>query len=356
MMREMVRNASQYRLAIVTALPKEFAAVEVMLDQHDDITVPGDSGRYTVGNIGSHPVVVTLLPSMGNNHATAVSSNLLRSFPTISDILMVGIAGGVPDPSNAENHVRLGDIVISMDAGVMQFDFGKLEQVVPSGETPREQFTIRAADPPPSARLQQVVRLLEARRIRGEQPWEQYIPRATAFENAVRPPSTKDILYDSHDPTKVIPHPRDTMRVSRQPKLHYGLIGSSNLLLKEPRLRDRLRDEYKIRAIEMEGSGIASATWMSGNVGYLLIRGICDYCDSHKNDVWQGYAAAVAAAYARALIESIPTDIAAFTTPQQTDTRPDKLGERSISIGGNASGSTIISGDHNTVRRERERQ
>jgi len=97
------------------------------------------------------------------------------------------------------------------------------------------------------------------------------------------------------------------MRVYRQPKLHYGLIGSSNLLLKEPRLRDRLRDEYKVRAIEMEGSGIATATWVSGNAGYLLIRGICDYCDSHKNDMWQGYAAVVAAAYARALIESIPT-------------------------------------------------
>ena len=125
-MREKITNASQYRLAIVTALPKEFAAVEVMLDQHDDRLVPGDSARYTVGNIGSHPVVVTLLPSMGNNPAAALSSNLLRSFPTISDILMVGIAGGVPDPNNAENHVRLGDIVVSMDGGVMQFDLGKL--------------------------------------------------------------------------------------------------------------------------------------------------------------------------------------------------------------------------------------
>ncbi|HYT35643.1 MAG TPA: hypothetical protein VEL49_00585 [Ktedonobacteraceae bacterium] len=355
-MREMLTNASQYRFAIVTALPKEFAAVEVMLDQHDDITIPGDSGRYTVGNIGPHPVVVTLLPRMGNNPATAVSSNLLRSFPTISDILMVGIAGGVPGPNNAENHVRLGDIVISMDAGVMQFDLGKLEQIVSKGEPPREQFTIRAIDPPPSARLQQAVRFLEARRIRTEQPWEQYITRATSLENAVRPPNTKDILYDSHDPSKIIPHPKDAKRVSRQPKLHYGLIGSSNMLLKEPQLRDRLRDEYKVRAIEMEGSGIATATWMSGDAGYLLIRGICDYCDSHKNDMWQGYAAAVAAAYARALIESIPMDVEASAAPQQSNIQPNKLGERNISIGGNASGSTIISGDQNTVRQERERQ
>jgi nucleoside phosphorylase len=345
----MITNVSQYRLAIVTALPKEFAAVEVMLDRRDDLTISGDSGHYTVGIIGPHPIVVTLLPKMGNNPATAISSNLLRSFPHVSDILMVGIAGGVPDPNNMENHVRLGDIVISTDAGVMQFDLGKLEQVVHDGESPREHFTIRASDPPPSAHLQQAVRLLEARRIRKERPWEQYIARAAALENAVRPPNTKDVLYDSHDPNKIIPHPKDAMRVSRQPKLHYGLIGSSNMLLKEPQLRDRLRAEYKVRAIEMEGSGIATATWMSGNTGYLLIRGVCDYSDSHKNNMWQGYSAVVAAAYARALVESIPRDTAMSPLCQKSNMQPNKSGERSIIIGGDVSGSTIISGDQNTV-------
>ena len=99
----------------------------------------------------------------------------------------------------------------------------------------------------------------------------------------------------------------------------------------------------------MEGSGIATATWISGSTGYLLIRGVCDYCDSHKNDMWQGYAAAVAAAYTRALIESIPTDVATDATSQQSNIPHNKPGERNIIIGGNASGSTIISGDQNTV-------
>ena len=31
----------------------------------------------------------------------------------------------------------------------------------------------------------------------------------------------------------------------------------------------------------------------------LVVRGICDYADSHKNKQWQGYAAATAAAYAK---------------------------------------------------------
>jgi nucleoside phosphorylase len=68
---------------------------------------------------------------------------------------------------------------------------------------------------------------------------------------------------------------------------------------------DQLRDKFKVKAIEMEASGIANATW-NREVGYLVVRGICDYCDSHKNDDWQQYAAVVAAAYTRALIESMP--------------------------------------------------
>ena len=38
----------------------------------------------------------------------------------------------------------------------------------------------------------------------------------------------------------------------------------------------------------------------------LVIRGICDYSDSHKNKRWQPYAAAVAAAYAKELLSLIP--------------------------------------------------
>jgi hypothetical protein len=38
----------------------------------------------------------------------------------------------------------------------------------------------------------------------------------------------------------------------------------------------------------------------------IVVRGICDYSDSHKNKQWQGYAALVAAAYARELLGYVP--------------------------------------------------
>jgi len=47
-----------------------------------------------------------------------------------------------------------------------------------------------------------------------------------------------------------------------------------------------LREQFGTRAVEMEGSGVADATWSHG-VGYLVVRGVCDYCDANKNDQWQ---------------------------------------------------------------------
>lgn len=38
----------------------------------------------------------------------------------------------------------------------------------------------------------------------------------------------------------------------------------------------------------------------------LVIRGICDSADSNKNDRWQSYALATAAAYAKGLLAYVP--------------------------------------------------
>lgn len=55
----------------------------------------------------------------------------------------------------------------------------------------------------------------------------------------------------------------------------------------------------------------------------LVIRGICDYCDSHKNKRWQGYAALTAAAYAKALLSVVPA-----TLSRERDLCNSEKGER----------------------------
>jgi len=70
--------------------------------------------------------------------------------------------------------------------------------------------------------------------------------------------------------------------------------------MKDAVVRDTLAKEKGVLCFEMEAAGLMN------HFPCLVIRGICDYSDSHKNKEWQGYAAMTAAAYARDLLRRIP--------------------------------------------------
>jgi nucleoside phosphorylase len=89
--------------------------------------------------------------------------------------------------------------------------------------------------------------------------------------------------------------------VSRDdPTIHYGLIASANQLMKSAEIRDSLAKEAGVLCFEMEAAGLQDL------FPCLVIRGICDYSDTHRNDQWHGYAAMSAAAYAKDLLNCIP--------------------------------------------------
>jgi nucleoside phosphorylase len=95
---------------------------------------------------------------------------------------------------------------------------------------------------------------------------------------------------------------RKTVRDNNDPVVHYGVIASGNQVVKDGIKRDQWRKELDVLCFEMEAAGLVD------NFPCLVIRGICDYADSHKNNRWQKYAAAVAAAYAKELLLVIPQD------------------------------------------------
>lgn len=289
-------------IGIITALPIEYAAMKALLENQSDYTAPGQGAgrRYLLANVpsaegGVHSVVLSL-GDVGNNIAASRATLLLEHFPTVTSIIMVGIAGGVPNPDNPDMHVRLGDIVVSDRKGVVQYDFDK-EDIYETTE--------RHPPRPPSATLLEGVNLLRVLEVEGNHPWLKPIDRALKRLRVLRPAWDSDVLASSTDPTVKISHPEDKNRLEGQPRVFYGPIASANKLLKNPVKRDALGRKYGVRAIEMEGAGIADATW-NHEAGYLVIRGISDYCDSTKGDGWQKYAAVVAAAYARAFLESLP--------------------------------------------------
>ena len=82
--------------------------------------------------------------------------------------------------------------------------------------------------------------------------------------------------------------------------VHSGTIASGELVVKDAQLRDSLAQQHNVLCFETEAAGALT------DFPCMVIRGISDYCDSHKNDLWQGFAATTAAAYARQLFFHMP--------------------------------------------------
>ena len=331
-------SLDQVAVGIVTALPEEFAAVCELLGCKRTITATREGGDnvYRLGIVREHAgqwgivVAVALLNNMGNVTAATRATNMLADCPQLRDIIVCGIAGAVPNPNKSDDHVRLGDIVVS-ENGVLQYDFGKQ---VDTG------FKITAGVHPPSHRLVASARSLKSDEFVGKRPWENYIDSGLRslgghFE---RPAPSTDVLRDANSSGRnrirnkamkfvrrcfgedlahpPIRHPDDPLRDQNpgRPRVFHGLIASASSVLKDPRMRDRLLTEYNAKAIEMETAGAAHAAYM-GNIGYFVVRGTCDYCNQDKNDIWHPYAALIAAAYTRALLEA--TDVFVFkATPK----------------------------------------
>ena len=114
-----------------------------------------------------------------------------------------------------------------------------------------------------------------------------------------------DAAYDHYESENTCDTCETSSLVARPPRdrhdpvIYYGLIASGNQVIKHGGTRDKLGKELGILCFEMEAAGLMD------NFPCLVIRGICDYADSHKSKQWQGYAAATAAAYAKELLSVI---------------------------------------------------
>jgi nucleoside phosphorylase len=185
--------------------------------------------------------------------------------------------------------------VVSDEFGVIQYDYIK------------EKTKSREYAAPPRPPSPEWVHLMYdlAGTMPQSPPFWNYLDQMLSNFRRRRP--TKDRLNDSPwgDPDTVIRRLPDKSRTRGRPKVYLGPIGSANIVLKAAKVRDALRQRFKLKAIEMEGSGIADATWEHGK-GYMIVRGVCDYANDGKADDWHDYAACAAAAFTRQLIEAMP--------------------------------------------------
>ncbi|KAF5660148.1 purine uridine phosphorylase [Fusarium heterosporum] len=307
-------KATDYTVGWITALPAEYLAAQVFLDEdhgQPENRHPNDSNSYQLGAIGKHNVVIAVLPKgeYGTASASGVATNLLRSFPNVRIGLMVGIGGGVP--KLPDNDIRLGDVVVSTPGnghgGVLQYDYGKSVQEMRFQQT-------RSLNQPPQVLLTAMAGLTTKHERHGNRLPEAVDEVLNKWPNLRqkygRPPPDTDLLFKSgfvhgggqcaascgRDLTNTIPRPERETCYGNDLAIHYGTIASGNSLMKDAILRDTLAAEQNALCFEMEAAGLMN------RFPCLAVRGICDYSDSHKSKEWQGFAAMVAAAYAKDLI------------------------------------------------------
>lgn len=297
-------DAIEPTFGIVTALPEEFAAMSSFIGNQRRAHVAGDPADYTLGTLPSsdptraHRVVLTLLGETGNDAAASATANLLRSYPSVRCLLMVGIAAGVPDPARPERHVRLGDIVVAR-RGIAEYD-----SVRDNDDGP----TLLRSFPPPSPLLERRARRLKAGEAIGSRPWEDLLAaQAHVLPEFSRPAESTDVLHSADGSQDEIAHPDAALSGHRpgQPKVHSGLIASGDRSLRSAVKRDDIAAAHDVLAIEMEGKGIGNAGFYQG-VDWFTVRGISDYGDRHVSRIWRNYAALAAAAYTRALLAETP--------------------------------------------------
>ncbi|KAF2200475.1 purine and uridine phosphorylase [Delitschia confertaspora ATCC 74209] len=246
----------EFTVGWIRALLVELAAALEMLDEeHDNITRDpndNDENTYDLGSLEGHHVVIVCLPAgrIYNNPAVAVATQMRATLKRIQFGLMAGIGGGVP---SAEADIRLGDVVVSQPyqtfSGIVQYDSGK-------------------------GGLNGQVTELSAVEAEGKHATGVALP---------------DRRFKS------------SARAEGEVLVHYGTLASGNQVMRNAAERDKVSAELGgVLCFEMEAAGL-----MNTFPG-LVIHGICDYADSHKNKAWQPYAAAMAAVYAKEVLSVIP--------------------------------------------------
>ena len=308
-----------YTVGWICALSTESVAAQSFLDEeharptYQDLE---DNNDYTLGKISNHNVVIAVLPmgQYGTTSAAIVARDMIRSFPNIRIGLLVGIGGGAP---TSQNDIRLGDVVVGISKNgqgeVLQYDFGKTIQ--------SQKFQRISSQNNVPVILQTAVHGLQTQYERKGHNLKEAIENAIQRNKRLRKKYSQPDLHTSRlyvstyehmlnqegscadicgdDPASNVPQ---GIREEDEddPSIHYVIIASANSLMKDACMRDALAKEHNILCFEMEAAGLLS------HFPCLVIRGICDYSDTHKNKEWQGYAAMTAAAYAKDLLCRIP--------------------------------------------------
>lgn len=344
-------DRDSFSVAIICALQTEYNAVSLVFDEFWDDDedkygkASGDPNHYTVGRIGNYDVVLALLPHMGKVNAASVAASMRSSYRALRLALIVGVCGGVPTGQHGE--VLLGDVIIS--SSVVQYDFGRqYSDKCQRKDTVEDNLGRPNKDVRGLIALFRTDRGMERLETRTACCLERLQAKAASKKRIGKdkysyPGTAQDKLFEPNyrhkhhlqvacicrecvqdadpvcdlaisssctalgcDETHLVRRDRLNERqkeqaasntVMQQPNIHIGSIASGDTVIKSAMHRDNIAQQENVIAFEMEGAGV----W--DEVPCIVVKGVCDYADCHKNKGWQNFAAATAAATTKAILE-----------------------------------------------------
>jgi nucleoside phosphorylase len=247
------KETTMIDFAIITAIKIERLAVlkAFEIDEKEAREVKGSRTywrkRLSLNDGKFYEIVVAQCSDVANLNAAILTNDVLHHWKP-NAVIMVGIAA-TAQPSTKQN---LGDLVVGRE--IYYYEMGK---VTPQGKLPEPK----------------------------------QIPVDATLFNRIDALPNSDFLVLAERPDGT----------TKQPEIAIGVIASGDKVIADEAERDKIAAaNRKILAIEMEGYGVIASTWQSfEQVRCLVIRGLCDYADSTKNDGWHAYAAAVAAGFTK---------------------------------------------------------
>ncbi|KAI8724397.1 hypothetical protein NCS52_00008900 [Fusarium sp. LHS14.1] len=274
-----------------------------MLDQEHQHLSPqhrNDENSYILGNIRQHNMVMPVLPEHGISSARSAAKSMVHTFPKLTFISIVRIGGSV---LSNRGDIRFGDVIVSepkgQGGGVIHYDMGRMEI---------DKFVRVGVMNKPPKLLLSALRTLRSDPKQGKnlsRILKKTLKKCDDLEDWPYLGSEKDVLFNpdylqlggddcdaNEDQNPKIMVERNSQK-SNNPKIRYGNIGSGNMVIKDARRRESIAEKENVLCFEMEAAGLLNE-WPC-----LVIRGISNYANSHKNGNWKRYAAMAAAAYAR---------------------------------------------------------
>ncbi|KAH6887627.1 hypothetical protein B0T10DRAFT_461065 [Thelonectria olida] len=355
------RTRDDFEIAIICALTLEADAIIDLFDHHWDDEEPnyygkarGDPNAYSVGVIGHHKVVLAHLSGMGKVAAGSIAAFCRMSFPNIKLALVVGVCGGAPFYS--QRQIFLGDVVIS--DGVVQYDFGRrfpdkfeikntLDDSLGRPNLEIRTWLAKLKTARQIEKLEKAIRThLHPSNQDSRRP-NKYPGRSADY---LFPADYRHKHQDSSicsqcascqrrtDPVceaaaslgceelgceankHVARHVRDGDEEQLPcPAIHFGRVASGDTVMKSGEDRDDLTRDHKAIAFEMESAGVWDV------FPCVVIKGVCDYADSHKNKDWQEYAAASAAACTKGFLSYWASTIQDLRAEDESRQRTERL-------------------------------